>query len=210
MAGPMALHWEPCHIHPGSTSGSPCRLCRELSALRMYRCARCGETVLICNYCDCGQIYCAQGCAQQARRESLRKAGASYQGTFSGRRNHAARQKKHRLKKQKVTHQGPPPSGSFLDLLPAAKASPPAQEEPDVANRSVSLLPVVSPPSLEESACPAAPTAPSRAGPASPPAHVCHFCRCTQSQYLRRDTLCHLRRQKRHRGAVRAAKQQTG
>jgi len=42
------------------------------TALRMYRCARCGQVALLCRHCEHGQIYCAQGCAQQARKEHER------------------------------------------------------------------------------------------------------------------------------------------
>jgi hypothetical protein len=176
----------------------------------MYGCARCGKTVLICSYCDRGQIYCADGCARQARRESLQRAGATYQGTFAGRRKHAARQMNYRRKKQEVTHQGPRPTGNFLDLLPAAIPNPPAQEEPDVPDRSVSPLPLASVPSLEAQARPSPSPSQEATEHARADSHVCHFCRCIQSQYVRRDTLCHLRRRKRHRRAGRTGNRGAG
>lgn len=210
MAKPKALHREPCHIHPRSTSGGNCRLCQELSALRLYRCARCNQKALICSGCDRGQIYCAKGCADQARRESLHRAGATYQNTFQGRRKHAARQEQYRREKQKVTHQGPPPPNHFLFLGPAANSHMPAQEESDVPTRAVSPSPMGSVPPVEAQACPWAPVPPQAALRASPEVLVCHFCRCTQSQYLRRDTLCHLRRTKRHRRPARSDKGEAG
>jgi ribosomal protein L35 len=41
-----------------------------------------------------------------ARRESLRAAGKRYQGTHSGKINHAKRQSYYRDRTKKVTHQG--------------------------------------------------------------------------------------------------------
>jgi hypothetical protein len=64
----------------------------------------------ICLPCDRGNIYCSERCAEIQRRCSLRRAGKKYQGTFKGRRKHAARQNRHRQgQKKKVTHQGTQP-----------------------------------------------------------------------------------------------------
>jgi len=43
---------------------------------RFFLCVRCRVQVLICSCCDRGQIYCADGCAQIARRERQRAAVA--------------------------------------------------------------------------------------------------------------------------------------
>src|SRR5258708_28074561 len=75
--------------------------------LRLFRCARCGREVRVCVPCDHGQIYCAGDCRAIRRRESVRRAGATYQGSRKGARKHAARQRQLRLAKssaQKVTH----------------------------------------------------------------------------------------------------------
>lgn len=73
---------------------------------RLYHCARCHCQVLLCRRCDRGQVYCADDCARQARRDSLRRAGARYRATRRGRLNNALRQRRFRTRQQKVTHQG--------------------------------------------------------------------------------------------------------
>lgn len=75
-------------------------------SLRFYLCARCREQVHVCSRCDRGQIYCSEECSEISRRESVRRAGAKYQKTPQGARNHADRQRRHRERNQKVTHQG--------------------------------------------------------------------------------------------------------
>jgi len=57
-------------------------------------------------------VYCFDGCAPEARRDSLRRAGARYCATRRGRFNNAARQRRFRAKSSKVTHQGSPPTGT--------------------------------------------------------------------------------------------------
>ena len=52
---------------------------------RLFLCARCHAQVLVCSHCDRGQIYCAQGCAQTARRDAQRAAGQRYQVSRRGR-----------------------------------------------------------------------------------------------------------------------------
>jgi len=78
------------------------------SSARLFQCLGCQRQVIICRQCDRGQSYCAQGCAQQARRASLRQAGRRYQQSFQGRLNHALRQRRYRQKqnqaKEIVTH----------------------------------------------------------------------------------------------------------
>ena len=73
---------------------------------RLYNCERCGVQVRICRRCDHGQIYCAAECAKRRRRESVRRAGARYQRTRRGALCHARRQRRWRLRRQEVTHQG--------------------------------------------------------------------------------------------------------
>lgn len=74
---------------------------------RLYNCGRCAEQVRICRRCDRGNQYCPGGCAELRRRESMRRAGARYQGSYRGAYAHAARQRAWRERQaQEVTHQG--------------------------------------------------------------------------------------------------------
>ena len=85
---------------------------------RLYHCARCRCQVVICRRCDRGNIYCFDGCADQARTESQRLAGQRYQSSLPGRHKHADRQRHYRQRlKAKVTHQGSPPIPAD-DVLP--------------------------------------------------------------------------------------------
>jgi len=70
------------------------------SNLRLYFCARCQDQVLICRRCDRGQVYCAGECAAQARKASLRSAGARYAASRPGRLANAARQRCFRARQQ--------------------------------------------------------------------------------------------------------------
>ena len=82
-------------------------MCRSA---RLFHCARCRRQVVICSHCDRGKIYCGQGCARTARRQSQRAAARRYQRTRRGRFAHAARQRRYRQRRgAKVTHQGSPP-----------------------------------------------------------------------------------------------------
>ena len=88
---------------------------------RKFNCARCRCQVIVCSYCDRGNIYCGSSCAAQSRIQNHRIANHNYQKTFRGAQKHAARQRVYRLhQKQKVTD-----LGSTLipqnDLLPAAE-----------------------------------------------------------------------------------------
>jgi hypothetical protein len=79
-------------------------LLEEPATYRLYHCRRCGMQVCICAQCDCGNLYCPGPCAELARRESVRRAGARYQRTFRGACRHAARQRRYRERHSKVTH----------------------------------------------------------------------------------------------------------
>ena len=82
-------------------------LLEEPATYRLYHCCRCGMQVCICAQCDCGNLYCPGDCPQQARRESVRRAGARYQRTLRGARRHAERQRRYRQRRrQEVTHHG--------------------------------------------------------------------------------------------------------
>ena len=73
---------------------------------RFYLCQRCRIQVIICRRCDCGQIYCSKVCSKVARCEALRASGRRYQQSSTGRFKHAARARRYRQRKNKVTHQG--------------------------------------------------------------------------------------------------------
>jgi hypothetical protein len=109
--------------YPAAEGGRLRRICDDgpggpVSA-RLFLCGRCRCQVIICRRCDRGQVYCAEGCARQVRRQNQREAGQRYQQSLPGRRNHAVRSRRWRgRRRESVTHQGspPPPPG---DLLPA-------------------------------------------------------------------------------------------
>ena len=83
---------------------------------RLFLCRGCRVQVLICSLCDRGHAYCAEACAQKARRQSQRESGRRYQMSRRGRNNHAARARRYRARKNNVTHQGSSP-GQSDDLL---------------------------------------------------------------------------------------------
>lgn len=92
------------------------------SCLRLFICARCGRQVLVCSKCDHGNIYCSSTCSKLRRKESVARAGKTYQRTLPGARYHAARQEKYRARKKIVTHQG-----SLLSLNNASSS----EQEPE-------------------------------------------------------------------------------
>ena len=73
---------------------------------RFYLCQRCRTQVVICSRCDRGQIYCSDDCSKAARCEALRASGRRYQQSSKGRFKHAARARRYRQRRNKVTHQG--------------------------------------------------------------------------------------------------------
>ena len=78
---------------------------------RLFLCMLCHGQVVLCSWCDHGQIYCSRACAHFSRQKSLRLARRRYQKTFNGRRNHAACQARYRQRlRNKVTDHGSPPS----------------------------------------------------------------------------------------------------
>ena len=84
---------------------------------RLYQCARCHQQTTICRRCDHGNIYCGTVCAIQARINSLCLAGVRYQATLNGKRHHAARQARYRLRHaKKVTHQGSPATRPYAPI----------------------------------------------------------------------------------------------
>jgi len=100
-----------------------------LPSARHYLCARCRCRVVICRHCDRGNAYCTGECAELARRESLRRAGARYRRTPRGQHHNAARQGRFRArKKEKVTHQGSLP---ILALVLLGLALNPRERVPE-------------------------------------------------------------------------------
>lgn len=97
---------------------------------RLFLCACCREQVLICRRCDRGQRYC-RACAKEVRRARVREAGRRYQKSRQGRFAHAARARRHRERRKKVTHQGSPALASDVvlrqDSTDAAAALVPAR-----------------------------------------------------------------------------------
>ena len=94
---------------------------------RFFLCARCRTQVVICCRCDRGQIYCAGDCAQEARRRSRREAGRRYQRSRDGRFAHAERNRRYRVRRKNVTHQGsppPPPDGLLASGSKAPEVAP--------------------------------------------------------------------------------------
>ena len=73
---------------------------------RLYVCARCREQVFICRRCDRGNRYC-RDCAKPVRRANVREAGRRYQASRRGRFAHAARMRRWRAERKKVTHHAP-------------------------------------------------------------------------------------------------------
>lgn len=65
----------------------------ELLALT---CISCCQPFVLGRECYRGQQFCSPICRSEKRRESLRAAGANYQGTGQGRRNHNERQNQYR------------------------------------------------------------------------------------------------------------------
>jgi len=122
----------------------PCALLPTTAApARLFLCVRCKAQVLVCSHCDRGQIYCAQDCAQTARRDAQRAAGRRYQASRRGRVNHAARAGRYRSRQNKVTHQGSPPQPA--DDLVMASAVVSASKSAAIAGSSLGelVLPLV-------------------------------------------------------------------
>ena len=84
---------------------------------RLYQCALCHKQVKICSKCDRGNIYCDSICAAHARMKSLKFAGFRYQTTLNGKRHHAARQARYRMRLSKiVTHRGSLPTPQYVSI----------------------------------------------------------------------------------------------
>lgn len=102
---------------------------------RLFNCARCHRQVRICRRCDRGHRYCTDGCAQAARRDSVRRAGRTYQQSPAGRRRNGLRQARYRWQVWRqharpspfrVTHQGSPKVSPAAQLDLTTQAEGPA------------------------------------------------------------------------------------
>ena len=146
-------------LEPDGADGTPARF---------FLCVRCRVQVLICSCCDRGQIYCADGCAQIARRERQRAAGQRYQTSHRGRVAHALRARRHRARQKNVTHQGSPlqPPDDLVSSGPAVTAGKSPSPSHDVFPRR--------------------------------PASHCHWCGCRCPQFVRQGFLRRRRPSKRH------------
>jgi hypothetical protein len=101
---------------------------------RLFLCARCHVLVVICRRCDRGQIYCAAGCAREARREAQRAAGRRYQASDRGRATHALRSRRYRARRNAVTHHGSPPASATASTAAGHSVgggSTPSRSAPD-------------------------------------------------------------------------------
>lgn len=119
----------PRHGHALAHAGSDCHDHADGTPARLFLCVRCRAQVLICSHCDHGHMYCAAGCAREARRRSQREAGRRYQASRRGRVNHAVRARRYRVRKNNVTHHGSPPDRTD-DLLCEGPAAVVTEQSP--------------------------------------------------------------------------------
>jgi len=75
---------------------------------RFYLCARCRKAVLLCSFCDRGQIYCGQECSKTARKNAQSEAARRYQNSRRGRTAHAARARNWRKRQRQCASQSAP------------------------------------------------------------------------------------------------------
>ena len=125
------LSHSPSISHQDGSKSSPHRLCVPMNpSARLFHCARCHCQVIVCRYCDHGNVYCANGCADHARATSLRRAAKRYRSTRRGRHGNADRQRRFRARqREKVTHQGSPPVVDPVLLLFVVNALERHQED---------------------------------------------------------------------------------
>ena len=71
------------------------------------KCPVCESFFIICSSFFRGHRHCSSACSLISRKRSVNGSGSRYQNSFEGRKKHAQRQMKYRLKqasKNKVTH----------------------------------------------------------------------------------------------------------
>ena len=120
--------------HAPAHAGGDCHERAAGTPARLFLCLRCRVQVLICSHCDRGHMYCAAGCAREARRRSQREAGRRYQTSRRGRVNHAVRARRYRVRKNNVTHHGSPPDRTD-DLLSEDPAVAVTEQSPTDKSR---------------------------------------------------------------------------
>jgi hypothetical protein len=156
---------------------------------RFYLCAGCRRQVRICRPCDRGNQYCDTGCAQKARDQARKEAGARYQKTCEGKKRHALRQSRWRDgQKKKVTHQGPPvgvcegQGGDIsVRIVPTADTPKETPDETPAKQQTPAALPP-----QEQAGGPGGAPGPE---PAPPGIVRCDFCQRVCSPYVRRERL---------------------
>jgi hypothetical protein len=87
------------HERGAAHAGGDCHEEVDGTPARLFWCHGCRVQVLICSHCDRGHMFCVEGCAREARRHSQRDAGRRYQTSRRGRLNHAARSRRHWVRK---------------------------------------------------------------------------------------------------------------
>lgn len=121
---------------------------------RLFLCPRCRSQVILCRRCDRGHVYCLNGCAVTARRESRHEAARRYGRSARGRAVNARRQHQFRQRRRadaavpivdeviderpelvKVTHQGSPVDGVFALLASPTSVTLSAVIHPDFRRR---------------------------------------------------------------------------
>lgn len=112
------------------------------SEYRLAICGRCRIQLRICGRCDRGQRLCDE-CRPARRRESVRRAGASYRVKPRARRLQAVRQARYRERlqdkflSQKVTHHSVTEALFPTTSSPAPDITPGRKDEDDVSIRDV-------------------------------------------------------------------------
>ena len=124
------------HERGAAHAGGDCHEEADGTPARLFLCQGCRVQVLICSHCDRGHMYCLEGCAREARRHSQRDAGRRYQTSRRGRINHAARSRRHRVRKNNVTHQGSVPDRSDGLLAEDQAVAPTEQLSRDRESRA--------------------------------------------------------------------------
>ena len=105
--------------------------CADAISCRMFLCGCCHSQVLVCRWCDRGQVYCIKTCAQKAHHDQQRKARRR------GRAMHAERNRRYRARMWRVTDHGPAkePEGrpSFnLDVGATLSQPAPSKKSPEL------------------------------------------------------------------------------
>jgi hypothetical protein len=98
----------------------------EPFTLREARCRHCSRIFYVCRYCDRGQAYCSVECRITRQKTIRQRANRRHQTSREGRRDHADRQRRYRLRK-KVTDKG------RLSLEESDKVCPPGQDSAMIA-----------------------------------------------------------------------------